>query len=534
MHFTLWNCYISELLLNFARKGSISTHKIYKLRMAKFSRAFWVANSVELLERLAYYAVFIVLTLYLSNVWGFNDVQAGIIAGCFSALLYFLPTFVGAYSDRIGFRKAIMIAFTLLTIGYFSLGIIPTLLESAGLVSYGAGNAVGLNEEDPEKVSSVILTFRSFFDWMGVANFDRFTEFTGLRGSAQQWAIVPILLFIVVGGAFIKSVISGTVARETTSETRARGFAIFYMMVNIGAFTGKTVVDPLRKSIGDQGLVYLNYFSGTMTLIALIVVFFMYKSTHTAGQGKSLSEIWQALIKVCKNGRLVALILITSGFWIVQQQMYASMPKYVIRMVGEDASPGWIANVNPLVVFLLVNLVTTIMKKRSPLASIMVGMFIIPISALIMSLGNMMGGELIHFGDLFSIHPITLTLIIGIAFQALAECFISPRFLEYFSLQSPKGEEGLYLGFSHLHSFVSSLVSFIVAGVLLDTFCPDPLSERFANSTNFATDYAAATAHAHYLWYVFFAIGLVSAIALVIYGRVVKRIDERKQAGIQK
>ena len=503
--------------------------------MAKFSRAFWVANTVELLERLAYYAIFISLTLYLSNVWGFNDVEAGIIAGSFSALLYFLPTFVGAYSDKIGFRKAIMIAFTLLTIGYFGLGLIPTLLESAGLVKYGAANAIGLNQDLTEvDEGGIIATFRSFFKWMDVGNFDRYTTFTGLRESIQQWTIVPILLFIVVGGAFIKSVISGTVAKETTSETRARGFAIFYMMVNIGAFTGKTVVDPLRKSIGDQGLVYLNYFSGTMTLIALVVVFFMYKSTQTAGQGKSLSEIWDALIKVCKNGRLVALILITSGFWIVQQQMYASMPKYVIRMVGQDASPGWIANVNPFVVFLLVNLVTTIMKKRSPLASIMVGMFIIPFSALIMSFGNLMGGDLISVFGLTTIHPVTLMLIIGIAFQALAECFISPRFLEYFSLQSPKGEEGLYLGFSHLHSFVSSLVSFIVAGFLLEAFCPDPLSERFANSTNFAADYAAATANAHYLWYVFFAIGLVSALALIIYARVVTRLDAQKETGMQK
>ncbi|MDU1889639.1 MAG: MFS transporter [Dysgonomonas sp.] len=497
--------------------------------MVKFSKAFWIANSVELLERLAYYAVFISLTLYLSNVWGFSDVEAGIIAGTFSALLYFLPTFLGAYSDKIGFRKAIMTAFTLLTIGYFGLGLLPTLLESAGLVTYGAANATGLNADLTEvDEGSILATFRDFFRWIGVANFDKDTVFTGLRESYQQWAIVPILLFIVVGGAFIKSVISGTVAKETTEENRARGFAIFYMMVNIGAFTGKTIVDPLRKSIGDQGLVYLNYFSATMTLIALIVVFFMYKSTQTAGQGKSFSDIWNALLKVCTNGRLVALTLITSGFWIVQQQMYASMPKYVIRMVGQDASPGWIANVNPLVVFLLVNVATTIMKKRPALSSIMVGMFIIPISALIMSLGNMMGGELISVFGWTTIHPVTLMLIVGIAFQALAECFISPRFLEYFSLQSPKGEEGLYLGFSHLHSFVSSLISFTVAGVLLDMFCPDPTSARFANSTNFAADYAAATANAHYLWYVFFAVGLVSAIALVIYGRVVKRLDAQK------
>lgn len=62
--------------------------------MTKFSRAFWVANTVELLERLAYYAVFISLTLYLSNIWGgFSDVEAGIIAGTFSALLYFFLHF---------------------------------------------------------------------------------------------------------------------------------------------------------------------------------------------------------------------------------------------------------------------------------------------------------------------------------------------------------------------------------------------------------------------------------------------------------
>lgn len=58
------------------------------------------------------------------------------------------------------------------------------------------------------------------------------------------------------------------------------------MMVNIGAFTGKTVIDPLRNMIGDQAYIYINYFSGFMTLIALLAVFFLYKSTHTVGEGK--------------------------------------------------------------------------------------------------------------------------------------------------------------------------------------------------------------------------------------------------------
>ena len=35
---------------------------------------------------------------------------------------------------------------------------------------------------------------------------------------------------------------------------------------------------------------------------------------------------------------------------MVQHQLYATMPKYVLRMAGEGASPSWYANVNPAVV----------------------------------------------------------------------------------------------------------------------------------------------------------------------------------------
>lgn len=450
--------------------------------MVKFSKAFWVANSVELLERLAYYAVFIVITLYLSNVWGFSDIEAGFISGIFSAMLYFLPTFAGAYADKIGFRSSIIIAFLLLTIGYAGLGVLPTLLQSAGLVSYGMTST-----------------------------------FTGLESSYLRWSIVPVLILIVIGGAFIKAVISGTVARETTHENRARGYSIFYMMVNIGAFTGKTVVDPLRRSLGDEGLVYLNFFSASMTLIALIAVFFFYKSVKTEGKGKSFTEIGSALLKVCMNGRLIALILIISGFWMIQSQMYATMPKYVIRLIGEQASPGWYANVNPLVVFVCVNIITTLMKKKTALTSMTIGMLIIPFSALVMSFGNQIGPHYI-----LGMHPVAFMMIIGIAMQALAECFISPRFLEYFSKQSPKGEEGLYLGFSHLHSFFSYLFAFGLSGFLLEKYCPDP--KGFSSQA----EYATATVDAHYIWYVFVGIGLISAIALVIYGQVVRNIDKKK------
>ncbi|WP_319505233.1 MFS transporter [Bacteroides graminisolvens] len=446
-----------------------------------FTRAFWVSNTVELFERMAYYAVFIVLTIYLSSILGFNDFEASIISGLFSGGLYLLPILTGAYADKIGFRKSMITAFTLLTIAYLGLGALPTFLEASGLVTYGST-----------------------------------TQFNGLPQSSERWIIVPVLVTLMIGGSFIKSIISASVAKETTEATRARGYSIFYMMVNIGAFTGKTVIDPLRDQIGDQAYIYINYFAGAMTFIALLAVILLYKSTETAGEGKSMGDIGRGFLRIITNWRLLILILIVTGFWMVQQQLYATMPKYVIRMAGETAKPGWIANVNPFIVVCCVSFVTRLMARKSAITSMNIGMFLIPISALLMACGNLLGNDLLG-----SMSNITLMMILGIVVQALAECFISPRYLEYFSLQAPKGEEGMYLGFSHLHSFLSSIFGFGLAGILLTKYCPDPalFDSREA--------WMAASANAHYIWYYFAGIGLVAAFALLAFAKITNKMDKK-------
>jgi len=457
------------------------------ISLKNYSKAFWTANFVELLERAAYYGVFIVITLYLSRILGFSDVEAGLISGLFSGGLYFLPTFSGAVADKIGFKKSLILAFSLLTIGYFGLAILPTMLESAGLVDYSNNDI----------------------------------KFTGLLSSNKRWLIAPIMLIIMIGGSFIKSVITGTVAKETTEENRAEAFSIFYMMVNIGAFSGKTIVKPLRAAMGDMGLVNINYFSTAMTSIALLLIIFFYQSNHHEGEGKSIKEIWKGFIKVLTNGRLITLIIIITGFWMVQHQLYATMPKYVLRMAGEDASPSWYANVNPLVVVLTVTFVTRIMASKTPLFSMTVGMFIMPLSALAMASGNWFDTTSIDLG-IVSMHPVAFMMIIGIILQALAESFISPRYLEFFSLQAPKGEEGMYLGFSHLHSFLASVLGFGLSGYLLSKYCPNPKLYESHEA------WQEASAHAHYIWYYFAGIALLSAVSLIIYGKVIAKLDAKK------
>ncbi len=138
-----------------------------------------------------------------------------------------------------------------------------------------------------------------------------------------------------------------------------------------------------------------------------------------------------------------------------------------------------------------------------------------------MSFGTQIGESYI-----LGLHPVAFMMIIGIAFQAIAECFISPRYLEYFSLQAPKGEEGLYLGFSHLHSFFHSCL-------LLD--CPDFCWTNIARPATFhqrcGSNGQCCVCCCHttctLLWYVFVAIGAISAIALFVYGRITRKADQK-------
>src|SRR5258708_4481541 len=87
-----------------------------------FERPFWVANITELFERLSYYAVFASLARYLHHVLNFPTERATNLTGLFGGLVWFLAIFGGAIADRLGFRRALSLAYLILAGSYFLLG----------------------------------------------------------------------------------------------------------------------------------------------------------------------------------------------------------------------------------------------------------------------------------------------------------------------------------------------------------------------------------------------------------------------------
>src|SRR6201988_5511468 len=87
-----------------------------------FERSFWVANLSELFERLSYYAAFASLARYLHETLKFPVEQASGLTGLFGGLVWFLAAFGGTLADRMGFRRALSLAYFILSCAYFLLG----------------------------------------------------------------------------------------------------------------------------------------------------------------------------------------------------------------------------------------------------------------------------------------------------------------------------------------------------------------------------------------------------------------------------
>jgi dipeptide/tripeptide permease len=455
----------------------------------RFPRTFWVANGAELLERAAYYGMFIALTLYLTDRVGFTDFGAGIVAACFASVLYLLPMFTGALADRIGFRRALILAFALLAVGYFVLG-----------------------------------------------------------ASQHKLIVILALLVIMVGGAMVKPVISGTAAKCSDEAHRPRAFSIFYLVVNIGAFLGKTVAKPLRTGFRvpltdwepTLGLEYINFYACLMALAALVFVALFYHTIDSDGSNRSIRDILVGLGNVFLNVRFMCLIVIVAGFWAIQGQLYASMPKYILRVVGPDASPEWLANINPLMVVLLVVPITHLVRHFKPASSIGIALAIVPLAALALALSPFLqvrSGNQVQILGWLTLHPVTVMAICGIALLGVAECFLSPKYYEFASRQAPQGQVGMYMGYQSLTTFIAWAFAFSSSGYLLARFCPDPNTlaptayEQWqaATSAGATTALPDAYAHAHYLWYVYAAVGALAFIALLIFKVATDLIDRRRE-----
>jgi dipeptide/tripeptide permease len=87
-----------------------------KVSLKDFPPMYWLVIIFEFFERGSYYGMMSILSVYLTDQLNFTKESVGLIKSTIQPLLYFLPILAGAIADRMGYRRTLMVAFSLLGI----------------------------------------------------------------------------------------------------------------------------------------------------------------------------------------------------------------------------------------------------------------------------------------------------------------------------------------------------------------------------------------------------------------------------------
>src|SRR5439155_4416132 len=239
-----------------------------------FSRTFWIANTLELFERLAFYGSKAVLAVYLVEKVGLGAL-GNTLVGLYGFAVFFLPILAGTLVDRYGFRKSLAACFFIFTLGYFSVGL-AGLPQGQGIV---------------QTVGSVPY-------------------------------VIGALLLTAIGGSLIKPCIVGTVARTTTQETKSLGYSIYYTLVNLGGALGPLLALQVREGMGIEYVLIMSATVSLLNLAATLLFFREPREVGEAGSQRTLVKIFADLVVVFGNFRFMCFLVVFSCFWVMFWQIF--------------------------------------------------------------------------------------------------------------------------------------------------------------------------------------------------------------------
>jgi len=290
-----------------------------------FERPFWVANISEIFERLSYYAVFAVLVRYLNEALQFPIEDATKLGGWFGGAVWMLAAFGGAIADWMGFRRALSLAYLILSCAYFLVGSIaaPWLAPVRGMMPLGF--MVGL-----------------------------------------------ILLLPALGVALVKPSVVGTTARASKPSVRSIGYSIYYTMVNIGSFMGPFLAGWAHEHLRPES-VFLIAAASVFLMFVGVLIFFK-EPRRDAGQPiATVGTIFRNFFIVLANPRFMIFLVIFSGYWIVFWQQYLILPSYIVKYVDAKANTGYILITDPLIVIFFTVAINALTRKIPSFHAITLG-----------------------------------------------------------------------------------------------------------------------------------------------------------------
>jgi len=308
-----------------------------------------------------------------------------------------------------------------------------------------------------------------------------------IRSVMPLGLLAGIILFLpALGVALVKPSVVGTTARASTENVRSIGYAIYYTMVNVGSFFGPFLAGWIHERMRPEAA-FLLAAASVFAMFVVVLLFFKEPRVDLDAKAASLKQVGRNFFTVIRNWRFMLFVVIFSGYWIVYWQQYLILPIYIHDYIDPNANTAMILITDPLIVISLTVAFTALTRKIASLPAIIIGTLLTSVSWL-----------------LIVAKASVLMAILALVVLALGEITLSPRYYEYVSRLAPPGQQGTYMGFAFLPIGIGSLVGGF-SGVLL---------HRFGEVMH----------QPALLWWVISIVGLLTALLLWIYDRVIQPV----------
>ena len=372
-----------------------------------FAPSFWVANFTEIFERIAYYSTTAVLAVYLSEQLHFSNELTGGLVGTFGLVVWFLPVLGGTLADRFGFRRTLMFAYLVMTVGYFLLGSLSA-------------------------------------PWMEPLR----------QAMTDKWLVLAILMIPALGPGVVKPCVAGTTARASAENVRSIGYSIYYTLVNIGGALGPIMAFAVRKEFGLGISSVFRFASLSVFLMFWVTLFFYHEPVRPGEQAvASVGAAIKNMFVVLTNFRFVLFLLIFSGFFVIFWQEFIAVPLFVRKYINPDANFDLVLSTDSITVICCQILVTYLTRKMRAFSAMTLGFLITSLAWL-----------------LIAIHPSVTMVVVTLIAVAIGEVTQVSRYYEYISRLAPSGQQGLYMGCAFLPIAIGYFIAGPFGGFLLHHF----------------------------------------------------------------
>ncbi len=375
-----------------------------------FPSVFWLANSIEILERFAYYGIYMGFGIYMEYL-GYTRAQLGIVQSIFLLISYVVPMISGTFADRFGFKRVFIISY---------LAYLPAIL--------------------------LLLVTRSFS------------------------GIALTMLTIGLAAGIFKPLVSGTVRSVTDATNKTLGFGIFYAMVNLGATFGPIVAGKLRAISWNHAFLAAAVAIGLM----LVITIFFYKEPKREIEGVTLGQKFKDMATALSDLKFsLFLLLLGLFFWLPFWAFFNVLAVYVDRSLDtarlylniKSVLGSGVANFlsheengvrrllgetisnTGVVIICLQVLVSRTAERFKAIPTFLTGMGVTAVGYVFLAYARI---------------GAPAWVFLGILLFAVGEMISSPRIQEYITWLAPKEKAGLYMGTNFLALGIGGSLSGVI------------------------------------------------------------------------